>query len=132
MKGLPLTYNRDMQLDKEPLFNSCEIVSLELRLFAGIIKTLKFNTAKIEAQLADESLYATDIVYYLVERGVAFKDAHTIVGKLVRHSLESGVAIKDMSENELKDFSSVITKKTLILLFHPGISVRAKRSIKRG
>lgn len=131
MKGLPLAYNRDMQLDKEPLFESCETVSLELRLFKGIIKSLKFDTGAISRHLADESLYATDIVYYLVNKGVAFKDAHNIVGRLIKHSIVSGVDIKDMRESELKEFSPAITKKELISLFDPVISVKAKRSIKR-
>jgi argininosuccinate lyase len=105
MKGLPLTYNRDMQLDKEPLFNSLEIVSSELKVLAGLIETLKFNKAKIKEHLEDEGLYATDIVYYLVDKKVPFKDAHTIVGKLVKYSIDNELQIKDMPENLLKKFS---------------------------
>jgi len=131
MKGLPLTYNRDMQLDKEPLFNSLEIASSELLLLAGLIKTVKFNKVKIEKALEDESLYATDLVYYLVGKGVPFKTAHTIIGKLVKHSIDNELAIKEMDEDELKKFSNKLVRKEIIKLFDPKISVGSKRSVKR-
>ena len=114
MKGLPLTYNRDMQLDKEPLFNSFEIVSSELKVLAGLIKTLKFNRAKIEEHLKDEGLYATDIVYYLVDKKVPFKDAHTIVGKLIKYSIDNSTQIRDMGQSKLNNFSSKLIKKEII------------------
>lgn len=131
MKGLPLTYNRDMQLDKEPLFNSFEIVSSELKVLAGLIKTLKFNKKKIEEQLKDESLYATDLVYYLVDKKIPFKEAHNIVGKLVKYSQDNGILIKDMPESLLKKLSSKFVKKEIVKLFNPLVSVRSKKSIKR-
>lgn len=131
MKGLPLTYNRDMQLDKEPLFNSFEIVMQELNVLAGLAASLKFNEAKIGAHCADESLYATDLVYYLVGKGTAFKDAHTIVGKLVRHSLDTGVKIAAMDEACLRQFSDKFVGKDIVKIFDPLVSVRSRRSIKR-
>lgn len=131
MKGLPLTYNRDMQLDKEPLFNSFEIVSSELKVLTGLIKTLKFNKAKIEEHLKDEGLYATDIVYYLVDKKVPFKDAHTIVGKLIKYSIDNEIEIKNMPENLLKKFSSKFIKEEIVKLFDPQVSVKSKKSIKR-
>ena len=131
MKGLPLTYNRDMQLDKEPLFNSFEIVSSELKVLAGLMKTLKFNKEKIQAQLEDESLYATDLVYYLVDKGIAFKNAHTITGKLVKYSLDNNILIKKMTEPELKRFSDKFVKREIVKLFDPFVSVKSKKSIKR-
>ncbi|MDD5130245.1 MAG: argininosuccinate lyase [Candidatus Omnitrophica bacterium] len=131
MKGLPLTYNRDMQLDKEPLFNSFEIVSMELRVLAGLIKTLKFNEPKIEEYLKDESLYATDLVYYLVDRKVPFKQAHTIIGELIKYSITSGKKIKEMSGEKIKEFSDSLNKEEIIKLFDPKKSVESKLSIKR-
>jgi argininosuccinate lyase len=131
MKGLPLTYNRDMQLDKEPLFNSFEIVSSELKVLAGLIKTLKFNKEKIEEHLKDESLYATDLVYYLVDKKIPFKTAHTIVGNLVKYSLDNKTEIKQMPEPLLKKFSGKFVKKEIIKLFDPLVSVKSKKSIKR-
>ncbi len=131
MKGLPLTYNRDMQLDKEPLFNSFEIVSAELEVLAGLVKTLKFKKNSIAAHLKDESLYATDLVYYLVDKKVPFKQAHTIVGKLVLYSLAHGIEIKEMPENILHEFSEAFVKKEIVKLFDPLVSVRSKKSISR-
>lgn len=131
MKGLPLAYNRDMQLDKEPLFDSIETVSIELRVLKGLVKTLKFNRMKIEALLEDESLYATDLVYYLVDRLVPFKTAHTIVGKLVRYSLDNSIEIKSMSDKELKKFSDKFEREKILKLFNPKVSVESKKSIKR-
>jgi len=131
MKGLPLTYNRDMQLDKESLFNSFEIVSSELKVLTGLIKTLKFNEEKIKEHLKDESLYATDLVYYLVDKKIPFQEAHTIVGKLVKYSLDNEIEIKDMPENLLKKFSNKFVKKEIVKLFEPLVSVKSKKSIKR-
>ncbi|MFH0855015.1 MAG: argininosuccinate lyase [Candidatus Omnitrophota bacterium] len=131
MKGLPLAYNRDMQLDKEPLFNSFEIISSELKVFTGLIKALKFNKAKIEEQLQDESLYATDLVYYLVDRKIPFKSAHTIIGKLVKYSIDNDIQIKDMPEGLLRKFSGKFVKKEIVKLFDPLVSVGSKKSVKR-
>lgn len=132
MKGLPLTYDRDMQLDKEPLFDSLEIASAGLEVMAGLIKGLEFNKEKIKEQLKDESLYATDLLYYLVKKGVAFKDAHETVGRLVKYSLDRSRDIKEMSENELKKFSGKFVKKEILRLFDPKVSVGSKLSVKRG
>jgi len=132
MKGLPLTYNRDMQLDKEPLFNSFEVVSKELKVLSGLIKTLKFNEEKIEEYLKDEALYATDIVYYLVkDKKIPFTQAHTIVGKLVKYSLENSTEIKNMPENSLKKFCDKFVKAEIVKLFDPKVSVESKKSIQR-
>ncbi|MFH1397041.1 MAG: argininosuccinate lyase [Candidatus Omnitrophota bacterium] len=131
MKGLPLTYNRDMQLDKEPLFNSLEIVSGELKVLPGLIRTIKFNEAKIKEHLKDESLYATDLVYYLVDRKVAFKEAHTVVGRLVKYSLDNAIEIKAMPDSLLKEFCVKFVKDEIIELFDPLVSVKSKKSVKR-
>ena len=131
MKGLPLTYNKDMQLDKEPLFNSFEAISNELKILTGLIRTLKFNKKKIEEHLTDESLYATDLVYFLIKKGLPFKSAHTIVGKLIRYSIDNSTEIKDMTESQLKRFSDKFVKKEIVKLFDPKISVKFRKSIKR-
>lgn len=131
MKGLPLSYNRDMQLDKEPLFASFEAAGVVSKILSGLMKTLTVNKDAVSAHLADESLYATDLVYYLVEKGLAFKPAHTAVGKLVRYSIDAGIAIKNMDERELRGFSPLFKKQEILKLFDPAVSVASKRSIKR-
>lgn len=132
MKGLPLTYNRDMQLDKEPLFNSIDIVKTELKILTKLIKSIKINKQNIEKQLEDESLYATDIVYHLVvKKNIPFKEAHTIVGKLVKYSLDNSIKIKDMLQNLLNKFSDKLVKEEIVELFNPLVSVKSKKSFKR-
>jgi argininosuccinate lyase len=132
MKGLPLTYNRDMQLDKEPLFNSFDIISSELDVLQGLIKTLKFNETVIKEHLEDEFLYATDVVYYLVEKKqIPFKEAHRIVGELFKYSSDLSVKIKDMPEDDIKKFSDKLIKAEIMKLFDSNVSVESKRSIMR-
>jgi len=131
IKGLPLSYNRDMQLDKEPLFDSFEAVISELKVFNALVKTLKFKKENMSAQLEDESLYATDIVYYLVDKGVPFKTAHALVGKLIKYAADNDTEIKDMSQKELDAVSDKLVKKDIVKLFDPLVSVKSKRSVER-
>lgn len=131
MKGLPLTYNRDMQLDKEPLFESFEIIGKELKILAGFVKALKFKEENIKKHLEDESLYATDLVYYLVEKKEPFTIAHSIIGKLVRYSMDKGVLIKNMTQDQLDMFSKKLKKEEIVKLFDPRKSVEGKISIDR-
>ena len=135
MKGLPLTYNRDMQLDKEPLFDSFDKISKELKVLSGLIKTIKFNEDKIDDHLKDESLYATDLVYYLVNKGEPFTTAHSVIGELIRYSINNKTYIKAIPEDVLKEkFSNKFIKDGpdgIIRLFDPKVSVESKKSIKR-
>ncbi len=131
MKGLPLTYNRDMQHDKEPLFDSFEIVQKELRILAELLLNVKFNKENIAAQLKDETLYATDIADFLVQKGIPFKEAHTIVGRLIRQKIESGKDLLSMNTDELKTFHPFITPAALKKIIDPKRSVESKISIKR-
>lgn len=121
-----------MQLDKEPLFNSLEAIGTELKIMTGVIKSLKFKKDVIAKHLTDESLYATDLIYYLVDLGMPFKTAHTNVGKLVSRSLSSGVMIKDMDEAVIKKIlGEKASKREVLKRFDPLFSVKLKKSIKR-
>ena len=132
MKGLPLTYNRDMQLDKPPLFKSFEIVTKELNILAKLVETLKWNKDTIKKRLEkDESIYATDILYHLVKKGIPFKKAHDIVGRLVKYSIDTNKAIKDMKDKELKPFSEKLKQSDMLKLMKPSVSVKSRVSIKR-
>jgi len=113
MKGLPLTYNRDMQLDKEPLFSSVDIIKDELKILAKFIKGVKLNKAAINSALEDENLYATELAEYLVFKKVPFQDAHQIVGKLIRYAEDNNCKIKKMSNAQLKKFSGHLNKKAI-------------------
>lgn len=132
MKGLPLTYNRDMQLDKEPLFASLDLIIAETRVLARLVRGLAFDRRRIAAALDDESLYATDIAYDLVARGVPFKTAHERVGALVRRSLDEDTPIREMSEETIRRvLGGGISKDALMRYFDPVFSVRSKRSVRR-
>lgn len=132
MKGLPLSYNRDMQLDKEPLFNSIETITMELKIMKGIIETLKFNEDAIKKHLEDESLYVTDLVYYLVKKKrIPFATAHTLIGELVAYSLKTGKDIKKMNQSELNRISDKLVKDEIMVYFDPGHSIALKTSFTR-
>jgi argininosuccinate lyase len=92
LKGLPLSYNRDLQEDKEPLFDAVDQAALALGALAGMIATATFDTARMEAAAGLPTMAATDLAEWLVARGTPFRDAHTIVGGLVQAALEPGAA----------------------------------------
>ena len=131
MKGLPMTYNRDMQLDKEPLFSSVETIKDELKIMVKFIKGVKLKKKVIEKALQDERLYATELAEFMVFKGVAFKDAHDIVGKIIRYSEDNSIAIKDMSDKLLKSFHLKLNKKDIQAVMHSGHAVSSKKSINR-
>lgn len=105
LKGLPMTYNRDLQEDKEPLFDSVDTLSLALEVFAEMVSGLEVNRAKTSAAAGDPMLLATDLADYLVLRGVPFRQAHEVIGKLVAHCVQSGTTFHDLSLADYKQFS---------------------------
>lgn len=131
MKGLPLSYNRDMQLDKEPLFSSFKIIKDELKILTELIPTIKINKENIDKQLKDESLYATDLAHYLVEKGIVFKQAHAIIGNLVRFSLNNKIKIKQMNNGQLQKFNKFLNAEIVRKIMDPVYSVNSKKSVKQ-
>jgi argininosuccinate lyase len=93
MKGLPLTYNRDLQEDKPPLFDSVDTLKLVLAVNTEMIAALELREEKCRAAAADPMLLATDLADYLVKKGVPFRHAHELVGKAVAESLRSGTPL---------------------------------------
>lgn len=102
MKGLPLAYNKDMQEDKELTFDAFDTVKGCIKLFEGMIATMKINKDAMERSAKNGFTNATDAADYLVNHGVAFRDAHGIIGQLVLYCIDKGIAIDDMSLEELK------------------------------
>lgn len=96
LKGLPMTYNRDLQEDKEPVFDSLDTIDLTLALYAEMLDAAKVNAARCAAAVADPLLLATDLADHLVRRGVPFREAHEVVGKLVGESAATGVALPEL------------------------------------
>ena len=107
MKGIPLAYNKDMQEDKELVFDAVDTTKGCLALFTGMLKTIKFNKSRMEESAKNGFTNATDAADYLVNHGVPFRDAHGIVGRLVLYCLEKKIALDDMSLEEFKAISPV-------------------------
>jgi argininosuccinate lyase len=100
LKGLPLAYNRDLQEDKEPLFDALETCSRSLLALSGLISTAEFVDARMIAAADDPLSSATDLAEHLVEEGTPFREAHTIVGGLVRQAVERGVPLDELVSND--------------------------------
>ena len=100
LKGLPLSYNRDLQEDKEPVFDSVDTLLLVLPAFIGLVRTLKFNIERMEQLAPMGYSLATDVAEWLVKQGVPFRVAHEITGELVRECELAGVELSEAS-NEL-------------------------------
>lgn len=105
MKGLPLAYNKDMQEDKELTFDAIDTVKGCIKLFDGMISTMKINRDAMEKSAKKGFTNATDAADYLVNHGVPFRDAHGIIGQIVLYCIDKDIAIDEMSLEELKKFS---------------------------
>ncbi|MCM8795238.1 MAG: argininosuccinate lyase [Candidatus Omnitrophica bacterium] len=127
MKGLPLSYNRDLQLDKPPLFDAIDTIKDILEVFIPLFKNITIKKETISAKLKDESLFSVDIVEYLIKKGVSYREAHDIVGRMVRDTLDKGKKISDLSETQLKAYSLKLGPDVKEIL-NAGKSVNLKKS----
>ncbi len=107
MKGIPLAYNKDMQEDKELVFDAIDTAKGCLALFTGMLATMKFNKKNMKESSRHGFTNATDAADYLVNHGVPFRDAHGIVGQLVLYCIDKGIALDDMTMEEYKSISPV-------------------------
>ncbi len=128
MKGLPLTYNRDMQEDKEPVFDAVDTVSASLSIMAELLANLSFNTVRMLDATRTGCMTATDLADYLVLKNVPFREAHGIVGRAVAYCLEKGCELPDLTPTELAGFSPVIEKDVYEVLRVEG-SVNSRISL---
>lgn len=109
LKGLPLAYNRDLQEDKEPVFDSIQQLEVLLPAFTGMVATMRFDTARM-AELAPQGFsLATDVAEWLVKQGVIFRDAHEISGELVRYCEDRGLELHEPSDEEMLSVSEHLT-----------------------
>ncbi len=128
MKGLPLAYNRDMQEDKRMLFESVRQALDALTVLANLLKKIEVNENRCFEATSDSLLYATDLLDYLILKGIFFEDAHVIVGKMVQHSLSIERPLKELSFSELKQFSPVI-EKDIYQVFNARKSLEKKQTV---
>lgn len=107
LKGLPLAYNRDMQEDKEALFDAADTVKRALSVCSKMLSTMRLNEEKMEEAVTKSFLAATDAADYLAKKGLPFREAHEIVGKLVSHALEKGLYLNDLKIEDYKKLSKL-------------------------
>lgn len=110
MKGIPLAYNKDMQEDKEQFFNSLDTVLSCLKIMSGMLSTLKINEKNTFNAVKKGFLNATEAADYLVNKGMAFRDAHKVIGEIVLYCEDKNIAIEDVSLGELKKFSPLFSE----------------------
>ncbi len=116
MKGLPLSYNRDLQEDKVPLFDAVETVSACVNLYPKLFQSITVNREVLAVAVQDEWLFATDLADYLVTRGVPFREAHHIVGRMVRFCSDHNRKFTDFTLKELRTFASQFDKGAIEVL----------------
>jgi argininosuccinate lyase len=129
LKGLPHSYNRDMQYDKESLFEIAEGSIKCLKIMQGIFKTLKFNKEKLDKYLAENDfIFATDMTEYLIRKGLSYREAHDVTGRLIRFCLDKDLAIKDIQDKDLKKICKHFNKNLLLKLTDADASVKSVKS----
>lgn len=128
MKGQPLAYNKDNQEDKEPLFDTIDNLRGCLRLYADMMPQIKVNRDAMYESAKRGFSTATDLADYLVRKGVAFRDAHEVVGKAVRHGIDTGKDLSEMTIETLQGFSNTIEQDVFEVLTLEG-SVAARNHI---
>ena len=102
LHGLPLTYNKDLQEDKEPLFDAIDTLELRLRVARAMLAGIEFDRERMAAAASDELIAATDVADLLVRQGVPFREAHGIVGGVVRAAVERGKPLSELTDDELR------------------------------
>lgn len=128
LKGLPLTYNRDLQLDKPPLFDALTTTKDMLLVLAKVFSGLQVKKGSAAARVMDENFFCADAMEYLIKKGVSHRDAHDILGTMVKDCLDKGRKISSLTEKELKSYAPQFSgdvKK----LFNPLMSVKMKHSL---
>ncbi len=128
MKGQPLAYNKDNQEDKEPVFDALDTVLASVTVYAGMLRVLEVKRDNLLRAFTDGYATATDLADYLVRKGVAFRDAHEIVGKTVRFAIESGRDLAELDLDELKQFCKTIESDVFEMLTPEG-SLRARNHL---
>lgn len=126
MKGLPLTYNRDMQEDKEGVFDSVDTILATLAIFAEMIAAASLREARARAAASDPLLLATDLADRLVEGGVPFRQAHEIIGRLVGRAQESGTPLDKLASHEFLAASRLLTPEVVAATFDLDAALQAR------
>jgi len=124
MKGLPLAYNRDLQEDKEGLFDTIDTLLATLDTFSGMLQTMKINKRRVKEALSESYLLATDLADYLVKKGMPFRNAHQIVGRLVSYAMERNKSFKEIELFEYQSFSPLFEDDVYDITLESSVSAR--------
>jgi len=127
MKALPLAYNHDMQEDKEPLFDTVSTLETSLFLMSKMIETMQINKEKMEKGTKGDFSTATELADYLVKKGLSFREAHKLIGKIVLYCLENKKSLEDLAISELKSFHKDF-KEEILEILKPQSAVETKDS----
>ena len=124
MKALPLAYNRDMQEDKEGLFDTVDTLHSSLEVFAEMIKTIKINTERISQAMKTDYMLATDIADYLVKKGLPFREAHGVAAKLSEYAVNKGKNFRELGLKEYNKFSPLFTEDVYNITLESSVAAR--------
>lgn len=116
MKSLPLAYNHDMQEDKEPLFDSVDILKKSILIMTGMISTMQVKSDNMKKSISGDFSNATELADYLVKKGLPFRDAHRVVGEIVLYCIDKKKSIEQLNLEELHGFQSTFQKDVLTIL----------------
>jgi argininosuccinate lyase len=128
LHGLPLTYNKDLQEDKEPLFDAVDTLELTLSVAREMLRTLTFDRSRLADAASDEFLGATDIADLLVRRGVPFRESHGMVAGLVRRAVERGGRLSDLTEDDVRELAPALEGDGLDSVLAEGAWLESKVS----
>jgi argininosuccinate lyase len=124
MKSLPLAYNRDMQEDKEGLFDTVDTLHTSLEVFAGMVKTIKVNTERISQAMKTDYILATDLADYLVKKGLPFRKAHGVVAKLSGYAMSKGKNFHELGLKEYRKFSPLFDNDIYDITLESSVAAR--------
>ncbi len=116
VKGLPLSYNRDLQEDKEPLFDTLDTVSASVKIYAELLSQMTIQPESMTSAVSEGFLLATELADYLVQQGIPFRESHHIIGRLVRKCLANGQDLRDLTQDDLLTASSSFDSKAFEVL----------------
>ena len=125
MKGLPLAYNRDMQEDKEGLFDTVDTLLSSLEVFAGLVETMKVNTARMQNATIGSYILATDLTDYLVRKGLPFRQAYNVVGKLVQYAISKSKGFQELSLDEYHSLSPLFAEDVYDITVETSVAARS-------
>ncbi|MGE6628896.1 argininosuccinate lyase [Bacillus sp. NPDC077027] len=127
MKGLPLTYNKDLQEDKEGMFDTVKTIEGSLQIFTGMIQTMTVNEDVMKKATKEDFSNATEVADYLAKKGMPFREAHEVVGKLVYTCIQKGIYLSDLSFEELTDTSDLF-EQDIYTVLDPYVAVEKRTS----